>query len=223
MKKLSLLKFVLSVALSVSLLVSIPVTTFAQSYPGADQAQDVNVIDLNNLGDNVILKKVSYDEAIADIAKTQGISVEKAKRLHPDKSSRILSKSGASIASNTNLYSLELEQNVSTFYKPKLKIYVFIYSEGSFRQFTEMFSVQLDRYSVLAGSQQFAGSIEAKIHYNNATKLTWIINGDFFDNGTTTISGSVTANGLIWSGTGTVEYSSNHFKYWFNSNTYSLY
>ncbi|MNR55418.1 hypothetical protein D3C85_1757870 [compost metagenome] len=85
-------------------------------------------------------------------------------------------------------------------------------------------TVQLDRESSVTGaSKQFAGELKAEITSNDPTKIWWLVNGDFYDNGTTSISGGVQADGKIWKGNLSVQYATNHYKYWYNQSTYSLY
>ncbi|WP_119790501.1 hypothetical protein [Paenibacillus thiaminolyticus] len=229
-KKLSIvLKLALSCALTTGAILSFPLPSYSQSVSeGTREVHDEGFIDLNNLDKldgNITVRDVSYDSAMASIAKLQGISIEEAKRIHPDKTSQGLHKELRNLASNVWIKEISVEQQVTAFYKPTLKIYAYYYSSGSFRQFEEIVSVQLDRNSSAAVgfTKQFSGNLEAEIPTNNPTQMWWLINGDFYDNGTTTISGSVTAGGSMWKGTGTIQHASNHYKYWYNSGTYSLY
>ncbi|MGG4397132.1 hypothetical protein ABEX25_22760 [Paenibacillus thiaminolyticus] len=216
-KKLSIvLKLALSCALITGVILSFPLPSYSQSVSeGTKELLDEGFIDLNNLDKldgNITVRDVSYDSAIASIAKLQGISIEEAKRIHPDKTSQGLHKGLRNLTSDVWIKEISIEQQVTFLYKPTLKIYAYYYSSGSFRQFQEIISLQLDRSSFI-GTKQFSGNLEAEIPTNNPTQMWWLINGDFYDNGTTTISGSITAGGLIWKGTGTVQYASNHFEY----------
>ncbi|ELK47845.1 hypothetical protein [Halobacillus sp. BAB-2008] len=65
---------------------SLPITSFAAGTGGQSGS-----IDLANLNDNenVTIEKLTYDEMIEEIAANEGISVEKAKAQHPDKSNEL--------------------------------------------------------------------------------------------------------------------------------------
>ncbi|MDP5274815.1 hypothetical protein [Chengkuizengella axinellae] len=100
-------------------------------------------------------------------------------------------------------------------YEPTLDVFVWTYSNGSFVEWEEIRHVSLDRKD---GSitKQFSGVAEAQLLSGN--EIFWIVNGDFFDNGSTSISytsGASAKIGEVW----TVSYSvtssstSNHFAY----------
>ena len=70
-------------------------------------------------------------------------------------------------------------------------------------------------------SKQFSGTL----YYNLETsrKLYWDLNGDFYDNGTTTISSGISIPvGGTNTATFSVSYASNHYKYIHYSKTYSF-
>ncbi|WP_028589885.1 hypothetical protein [Paenibacillus massiliensis] len=228
-KKTKFLELLFVFTLVIGLTLSFSVPSYAQnSFEEVNDIQSQGVIDLNNLdelGDNVTVKDVSYEEAMFSIAELQGISVEEAKSLYPDKTAQKLHKDSDIQLANSWITEISITQNVTSVYKPVLKIYAYYYSSGSFRQFQELVSVQLDRTSTAIHflTKQFEGSIEAEINSRNETQMWWLVNGDFYDNGTTTFSGSIEAGGLVWKGTGSIQYATNHYEYYYKSGTYSLY
>ncbi|MBC2370196.1 hypothetical protein HBP99_16315, partial [Listeria booriae] len=92
-------------------------------------------------------------------------------------------------------------------------IYVQMWSQGSFRQFNSVVDFNLNRnYSGM--SKQFSGKINVKfIDKNN---IYWIVNGDFYNNGLTTVSGG---GSVPLKKQGSLNFSvskaSNHYKYFY--------
>ncbi|MNS11123.1 hypothetical protein D3C72_426570 [compost metagenome] len=210
-------------ALSVGVLFSSSLPSYAQgTEEGIENTLNKGTIDLNHLdkrGSKVSIKQLSYDEAMASIAEYEGRTIEETKIKYPKNVSN-----GFTASSDTWITEISIPQEVNWAYVPTLKIFAYLYSSGSFRQFQKLVTVQLDRESSVTGaSKQFAGELKAEITSNDPTKIWWLVNGDFYDNGTTSISGGVQADGKIWKGNLSVQYATNHYKYWYNQSTYSLY
>lgn len=100
------------------------------------------------------------------------------------------------------------------------------YNHGSFREFEYIQTVGLNRmYN--GTSKGFAGTVEAKL--TSKTKIWWHVNGDFYNNGTTTVSitggGSAAKIGKTVTGNFSISvtHTSDHYRYWNNSGTYSIY
>ncbi|MGE8082156.1 hypothetical protein [Peribacillus loiseleuriae] len=215
----------LASSLAFGLLVSGPSPSFAN-------AEEGKVLDLNNLAEleasgEVTIKELSYDEAIEKIAATENISSEEAEVVYanatnaPSKLTRGTMGVQA-VAASTTLHEIKLRQQVTSTYRPAVQIFAYMSGSGSFWQFDKLYDVDLDRKDITySTSKQFQGKLRAEIL--SLTQIFYLINGDFYDNGTTTITGSVTASGVVWSGTGTISNSSSHFKYWNNSGYYNSY
>ncbi|MHA6531679.1 hypothetical protein [Paenibacillus sp. BAC0078] len=221
---------VATLALTTGLLFPLSQPSYAQSAQTAIEVpngvENQGIVDLNNLdklGDGVIVRDVSYDEAMSSIAKDSGITIEEAKAQHPDKTSQTL-KGGISTATTDKwVKEISIPQNVTPFYIPTLKIYAWYYSSGSFRAFTDMISVQLDRTntgSIFVGSKVFGGNLEGKIL--NSTTIFWLVNGDFFDKGETAISGGLEVGAQRYNVTLTFTYSSNYYQYYYKQGTYVI-
>ncbi len=86
--------------------------------------------------------------------------------------------------------------------------------EGSQMTCVQIMNISLNRYDSSRGiTKQFAGTVY--LNLVDAQTIDWIVNGDFFDNGTTTVGGTV---GAGVEGTASVSlsvsYASNHFSYY---------
>jgi hypothetical protein len=193
------------------------------------------IVDLNNLKalektGQITIKDITYDEYVEKTAKSQGISKEEVKRLHPNINQvNTTTQSGevkalATASDGYSMHEVDITQNVDVFYKPSVQIFVWTYNSGSFREFKYIEDIQLNR-GYLGISKQFTGIIKGKL--TSGTQIWWYVNGDFYDNGKTTYSvsgaGSMAIKGVTVTGTFSVTNESNHFKYWNNSGTYSAY
>lgn len=94
--------------------------------------------------------------------------------------------------------------------------------EGSQMTCVQIMNISMNRYDSSRGiSKQFAGTVY--LNLVDAQTIDWIVNGDFFDNGTTSAGGTVGA-GL--EGTASVSlsvsYASNHFSYYNKSGRYYM-
>lgn len=210
------------------LLFSTLLTVVLAFNPTSIKAAEQGKVDLNDLSElandeNVTFTEVSYEEMINDIAKSNGISKEAAKFLHPNQTNAIRPMTFNPITpQSTSIHKITIRQEVAAKYRPALQIFVWTYNSGSFTSFNKIEAVGLDRKDVsLNTSKHFSGELKATIE--TSTRIWWYINGDFYNNGTTTISGTAEASGLVWKGSATVTQSENHFKYWNNSGKYLRY
>ena len=222
------MKKYLSLFLGLSLLIG--VLAFNPTNSKAASNGNQGVIDLNNLdeqieNEEVTIKEITYEEMISKISESKGISEKQARKLHPNKANQITLKSGISTLASTNsvsLHEIKIRQQVKATYRPAIQLFVWTYNSGSFTQFNSIEEADLDRKDVSINvSKQFQGKLRFEI--TSPTKIWWYINGDFYDNGQTTISGTVGANGVVWNGSASISYSSSHFAYWNKSGTYSRY
>ena len=113
------------------------------------------------------------------------------------------------------IFSVKLD--VASNYKPTLDFYCETAEGGHFYQIHSIYSVQLNR-EYNGRSKQFAGEINFWLR--TSSTIEYIINGDFYDNGTTTVTGGVSINLGVGDGdslTFSISYSSNHFKYFYDT------
>ncbi|MDT0110738.1 hypothetical protein QJV45_09690 [Listeria booriae] len=155
--------------------------------------------------DGAIIETVSYNEMAGNIVKEKGITLADA---------RAELGSPSLLRASPYFYKHIIKSMDVTFtYKPNLDIYVQMWSQGSFRQFNSVVDFNLNRnYSGM--SKQFSGKINVKfIDKNN---IYWIVNGDFYNNGLTTVSGG---GSVPLKKQGSLNFSvskaSNHYKYFY--------
>jgi hypothetical protein len=212
----------------------------AVSTPGISSAAEIKTasastvssgsIDLNNIDELVksgaaTFKEVTYEEMIGKISDSDGITKEQARSLHPNQlgiknGSRTNSLTAA--ASSTSLHELLIRQNVTSTYQPAVQIFVYTTGSGSFYQFGAIEQVGLNRKDVDSStSKQFSGTVKAT--KQSLTTIWWFIDGDFFNNGTTSGTFTGGASAGIWSAEASITTETNHYKYWNKSGVYSIY
>ncbi|WP_312475258.1 hypothetical protein [Neobacillus sp.] len=184
-------------------------------------------IDLSNLtelknSEGVTIKEVTYEEMIDAISITDGITKEKARELHPKKMEISYSTKTMAVAALPVIHEILIRQTVTSTYHPAVQVFVYTTGSGSFYNFTGIEQVGLNRKDIsTTTSKQFSGTVRAVLQ--NSISFWWFIDGDFYNNGTTSGSFSAEANGGIWKGTASITQTSNHYKYWNKSGTYSIY
>lgn len=190
---------------------------------------NIKLGDLEKLEESgeVEIEYLTYNQMITEIAENQGISKARAESLYPDQTTKPSTyKSGITTLSGcsgcgTAPVRVTQKLSVSSKYTPYVQIYVWVYSSGSFRQFKKLVNVGLDRKdSDSVTVKQFSGDLQAEITSGNS--IWYLVNGDFYNNGTTTITGEATANGLLWSGGGSISYASNFYAYYNKAGTIFL-
>lgn len=129
------------------------------------------------LGEGLWVEELSYGELIHQIAVNRNESTEKIRN--------IFSKSESSGAVDKIFYvhfyrSFEVG---NTGWYPQIDVYV--KCKGAYKDFVEIDDLHLKR-SYNSGSKAFNGKFRAKIE--GSKRIYWVINGDFYDNGTTQTS-----------------------------------
>lgn len=129
------------------------------------------------LGDGLWAETLSYDELTYQIAANRNESTEKIRN--------IFSKSELSGAVDEIFYvhfyrSFEVG---NTGWYPQIDVYV--KCKGAYKDFVEIEDLHLKR-SYNSGSKAFSGKIRAKME--SSKRIYWVINGDFYDKGTTQTS-----------------------------------
>lgn len=206
-----------------------PFTALAQE--GGANTNEVSISELED-DPNVTIKRISYEEMIEKIADLNGITVEEARLLHPNKAlqERKLAKYSAEIGTlaspdpdycGYSPHEINIRQDVTTQYQPTLQLFVWTCGSGSFWEFDSIEDAGLNRRDSDGTVKQFSGKVRAEI--TSPTTIWWHINGDFYDKGTTNFSGSTTFNGLVWQGSASISYASNYYAYHNDSGVYSIY
>lgn len=109
---------------------------------------------------------------------------------------------------------------VTSTYKPSLTFYCETSEGGYFWGIVKILDVEMNR-SYNGISKQFGGTVYTNLE--NAGKIYWIVNGDFFNNGTTTGGGGVEIGiGQDATLNFSLSYSSNHYQYCYQTGNYII-
>ena len=167
---------------------------------------DANRSEIHIINEEVPFDEVSepmtYDEMITQIAMNEGITFEEAERkLGPQ-------SRDARLGTYRTLYQTIV---VTSVYKPQLRFYVETSESGSFHGILSIEYVNMNRaYNGI--SKQFSGTVAYVL--TDPNNIHYSIDGDFFNNGSTTTSlgGSVNIGGF-GSSSFTVSSTTSHYAY----------
>lgn len=180
---------------------------------GNSEEEIVGTTDLTSDTNTEISEVLTFDELVKEIANDQGISEIQAARqvISSRKSSNNLNRSISPYAATYR--TVRTTFTVTSTYKPSLNFYCETSEGGSFRGIIQIVNVGMNRAHLGTGkSKQFAGTVFTKLEDPN--RIYWIVNGDFYDNGTTTGGGSVNIGlGKFANVAFNISHASNHYKY----------
>ena len=151
---------------------------------------------------------MTFTEMIARMEKNADMSYDEVLRMLPDTMQTQAARSNAYRSFTARLYVTDESQ-------PYLDFYCATSEGGHFFNINSIYSIQLVR-SYNGISKQFWGEVNAWLRSSNS--IEYYVNGDFFNNGTTTVSGGIGVNAGLnvkCSVTCSVSYSSNHYKYFY--------
>lgn len=150
----------------------------------ADASMYRGSIDLCSIIDdpNVTASEVmTYDEMIRHYAQNEGLTYAEAEKRFPAPRS-------ADGTNDIGYRTFTANLDVTSEYKPHLEFYCETAEGGHFFNINSIHSVKLVQiYGSI--SKQFSGDIEVWLRSSNS--IEYVVNGDFYDNGTTTSSGGV--------------------------------
>lgn len=136
---------------------------------------------------------MSYEEMISRYAQNADISVETAKMMFPEKKQTYGTR---------DIHYREFREylDVTNEYRPHISFFCETAEGGSTFNILNIYSVQLVRISenTLTGatiSKQFSGDLQAWLR--GVWKIEYVINGDFYNYGTTTVTGGMEVNAGI--------------------------
>ncbi|MDQ7092164.1 hypothetical protein REC12_00990 [Desulfosporosinus sp. PR] len=162
---------------------------------------------------------LTYDQAMERIAQLSNKSVESVKAEHPSTEKITVPKSQLGNVKETNLTTsamqyAEIKQafSVAWNYSPSVDIIVQEYRDGSFGWLGNIQYAGIDR-NYLGTVKQFSGDMKAWVDENYQQGIYYIVNGDFYDTGTTTISSTVGAGTPVVNVNFNISYATNYFKY----------
>lgn len=139
----------------------------------------IDLLSVSGNPDVTVSEVMTYDEMIQHYAQNEGITYAEAAKLFPAPRS----VDGTNdIGYRTFIANLD----VTSEYKPHLEFYCETAEGGHFFNINSIYSVQLVRiYGSI--SKQFSGDVEVWLRSSNS--IEYVVNGDFYNYGTTTTSG----------------------------------
>ncbi len=168
----------------------------SKEYQGKVSLHDAEVSDL-----------MTFDELVEQYAEDSGVTIDEARASFY--ASMGTDANSIKRTASAQYRTLSDTLNVTTTYKPKINFYCEVSEGGGYASIKKVLNVNMNR--VYNGfSKQFAGSV----YYNleDFTHIYYTIDGDFYDNGTTTVGVSIEIGiGEGASVTFGCSYASNHY------------
>lgn len=209
MKNRKALIWILTIVFCVSI---VPFSAGAIYEPIAD-VNTISINDLENNPDVTVSEPMTFTESVERFAENANISFQEAYDA--------LGGNARSVQPRDVHYRvLSVNLHVTDSYIPHLEFYCETAEGGHFYQLISIYSVQLVR-EYNNRSKQFEGDIQ--VWLRQGSNIEYVVNGDFYDNGTTSVSGGVNINlGVDDKCTISfnISYSSNHYKYFYRHNTF---
>ena len=143
--------------------------------PAAAYTPQVRAIDPNDNSDITMTPVMSYNELLDYMVEVKHFSREEAVRLLP----RTRASEGNRVLSVT----LSVDNKPS--YKPTLDFYCHVSVGDGVWGIQDIYLVQMDRSSN-GLTKQFSGDVN--VWLRGPERIEYVVNGDFYNNGTTTIS-----------------------------------
>ncbi len=183
-----------------------------------ENTADTEIIDVNEINnedsDIQVSAPMSFSEMVNHYMEVNGVSYDEALKAFPV---RLQKETRASATYRT----LSVSLTVTSTYRPRIEFYCRTSESGSYWGILSIYSVQLVRsYSGI--SKQFTGNIS--VWLRSAYQIEYTINGDFYNNGTTTVSGGGgldlgIGESVNISLSASMSYESNHYKYFYEHRT----
>lgn len=201
----SFLMIVMCFSISAGAVEEIPVTE-----PSSVDIETINVSDLENNPDVIVSEPMTFSETVEFYAECEGITYQEALKAFPDVPEPY---------STNDVYRrvLTIPLSVNSSYKPALHLYCYTSEGGHFRNINSIYNVQLYReYNGI--SKQFSGDIQVWLRSSHVVE--YLINGDFYNNGTTSVSLGLGGD-INVGGTGKISLSAslanstNHYDYFY--------
>lgn len=204
-------KFVAVCCIVVALLTNTSIFAFAAEYEeSVDTVSQGYEIVLTETGLQVS-PVMTFQEMVQSYACSADISYQDALKMFPAERS----------VSAATYRTLAVTLTVTATYKPTLEFYCETSEYGSYWAILSIYSVQLNRgYNGI--SKQFSGSID--VWLRNGYTIEYVVNGDFYNSGTTSVQGggglNAGINDLITvTFTASISTTSNHYQYFYEHET----
>lgn len=173
-----------------------------------------NISEEINLKDAIVSKPMTFDQLVYQYAKDADLSEQEARKvLNADSKTQ----SSSDMYSNNTYRTISTYLNVTSTYKPQLRYYCQTSEyKGGWHGIVKIMTVNMYR-EYNGKTFSFGGSIYS--HLVDANRIFYIVNGDFYKNGTTTYNGGVN---IQVGGKSTINFSAsytgNHYKYFYVEN-----
>ncbi|MBN4050853.1 MAG: hypothetical protein COA82_09895 [Alkaliphilus sp.] len=173
---------------------------FHMMYNNAEKAlrtQENNLIGSLNVDNEqtVVSDVLTFDQIVEIMAKDNNISIMEAANQIIEKSSNnrirnnALSRYDLKILATAATYRVASSRfTVTSTYRPTLRFHLQTSEGGGFWGIRKVLNVGMNRL-YMGKTKQFGGTVYAKLE--NPGKIFWIVNGDFFLNGTTTVGAGI--------------------------------
>ena len=143
--------------------------------PAAAYTPQVRAIDPNDNSDITMTPVMSYNELLDYMVEVKHFSREEAVQLRP--------KTRASDGNRVLSVTLSVDNKPS--YKPTLDFYCHVSVGDGVWGIQDIYLVQMDRSSN-GLTKQFSGDVN--VWLRGPERIEYVVNGDFYNNGTTTVS-----------------------------------
>lgn len=174
-----------------------------------------NKLDVNNLPEGTTISdRMTYDQMVEQIAKDKGITILEAQREVGPKVNGIQPYAAGDGAWYRTFY---VSVPVTSSYSVGINFYCSTQEWGNRIGITEVLNTSLNR-SYNGISKQFGGSVYTNLE--NANTIYYLVDGDFYNNGTISVNGSMTIEGTGKKFTFGLSYSSNHYAYVYKDGRY---
>lgn len=137
------------------------------------------VIDTYNNNSNVTFSNpMSFSEMVTHYAEATEISYDEALKLFPKEST-------GDAASSKCYRILNIPLDVTATYKPQLNLYCETSESGHYWGLSNIYIANMEK-NYAGSTKQFSGTVD--MWFRNGYQLEYIVNGDFYTNGTMAIS-----------------------------------
>lgn len=196
-----------------SIALGVIITNFTPLQANASTIESNTIKSSISINDeNVVESKIlTYDELVNEVVKNEGLSVEDAKKFLGITGKE---RNGQYYRTYTG------EVTVTSTYKPSVVFYCKTSEWNNFRGILSILNSSLNR-SYNGISKQFSGTLYTNLE--SAASIYYELNGDFYNNGTTSYSGGYEIGvGETSKISFSVSYTSSHFIYAYKTGRYTL-
>ncbi len=180
--------------------------------------------------DTVVSDVMTYEEVLQDYANDNGVDIEQAKqciRNNDMRKASIKMKTYNTVSAQRAMATyrtVTVTFKVTETYRPQLKFYCRTSESSTMWGIYEILNVSMNRAS-MGKTKQFSGTVYTNLE--NSGKIYWEVNGDFYNEGTTTVGGG----GSVKAGIGETasvsfsisgSYESSFYAYCFQSGHYII-